>query len=438
MKFYNRESEQEQLLKWSQQATEGQSSLTLMVGRRRVGKTALLHQSYQGQSSLYLFISRKSEPLLCEEFADQIRTQLGVPIYGQPKQLREIITILFEYAEHNPLTLILDEFQDVGRVNSGFFSDLQNLWDQFRPRCKLHLICCGSLYSLMTRIFQDSKEPLFGRADHRLNLKPLKPAYIAELLIDQERFSPENLLTWYSLSGGVPKYLEWLSQTDPSIDFWQEWLGEHSLVIEEGKYRLAEEFGAEQSTYFSILACIATGKTSRSDIESVLEVSVGPYLQKLEGEFDIIKRIQPVLSTPKSRQIKYRIQDAFLSFWFRFVYRYRSVVEIGNFAFLQQVIQRDFATYSGEWLERLFQEQLAATGKYSLIGNYWESGNRNEIDIVALNEWDKIALIAEVKRNPKNIRLGKLKEKSRKLEQLLKGYQIEYRGLSLVDLIKDD
>lgn len=438
MKFYNRESEQEQLLKWSQQATEGQSSLTLMVGRRRVGKTALLHQSYQGQSSLYLFISRKSEPLLCEEFADQIRTQLGVPIYGQPKQLREIITILFEYAEHNPLTLILDEFQDVGRVNSGFFSDLQNLWDQFRPRCKLHLICCGSLYSLMTRIFQDSKEPLFGRADHRLNLKPLKPAYIAELLIDQERFSPENLLTWYSLSGGVPKYLEWLSQTDPSIDFWQEWLGEHSLVIEEGKYRLAEEFGAEQSTYFSILACIATGKTSRSDIESVLEVSVGPYLQKLEGEFDIIQRIQPVLSTPKSRQVKYRIQDAFLSFWFRFVYRYRSVVEIGNFAFLQQVIQRDFATYSGEWLERLFQEQLAATGKYSLIGNYWESGNRNEIDIVALNEWDKIALIAEVKRNPKNIRLGKLKEKSRKLEQLLKGYQIEYRGLSLVDLIKDD
>lgn len=438
MKFYNRESEQEQLLKWSRQAAEGQSSLTLMVGRRRVGKTALLHQSYQGQSSLYLFISRKSEPLLCEEFADQIRTQLGVPIYGQPKQLREIITILFEYAEHNPLTLILDEFQDVGRVNSGFFSDLQNLWDQFRPRCKLHLICCGSLYSLMTRIFQDSKEPLFGRADHRLNLKPLKPAYIAELLIDQERFSPENLLTWYSLSGGVPKYLEWLSQTDPSIDFWQEWLGEHSLVIEEGKYRLAEEFGAEQSTYFSILACIATGKTSRSDIESVLEVSVGPYLQKLEGEFDIIQRIQPVLSTPKSRQVKYRIQDAFLSFWFRFVYRYRSVVEIGNFAFLQQVIQRDFATYSGEWLERLFQEQLAATGKYSLIGNYWESGNRNEIDIVALNEWDKIALIAEVKRNPKNIRLGKLREKSRKLEQLLKGYQIEYRGLSLVDLIKDD
>ncbi len=136
-----------------------------------------------------------------------------------------------------------------------------------------------------------------------------------------------------------------------------------------------------------------------------------------------MQRMQSVLSTPKSRQVKYRIQAAFLSFWFRFVYRYRSAVEIGNVEFLQQVIQRDFATYSGEWLERLFHEQLAASGKYSVIGHYWESGNKNEIDIVALNELDKTALIAEVKRNPKNIRLSKLK-----------GYEIKYRGLSLDDL----
>ena len=86
-------------------------------------------------------------------------------------------------------------------------------------------------------------------------------------------------------------------------------------------------------------------------------------------------------------------------------------------------------------MERLFQEQLAATGQYSVIGNYWESGNKNEIDIVALNELDKTALIAKVKRNPKNIRLNKLKEKAVKLEQKLKGYKIEYRGLSLADLL---
>ena len=434
MKFYNRETESKQLLKWSQQAEEGQSSLTLLVGRRRVGKTALIQHTFHHKKALYLFISRKSEPLLCEEFANQIRTQLDIPIFGEPKRLRDILSLLFDYAKQQPLTLILDEFQDISRLNNGFFSDLQNLWDQHHSNSHMHLICCGSLYSLMTKIFQDSKEPLFGRADNRLNLQPLKPLYIAELLQDQQRFSHENWLTWYTLSGGVPKYLEWLSRTDGSNDLWSQWLNEHSLVIEEGKYRLAEEFGGEQNTYFSILACIANGKTSRSQIESILETSVGPYLQRLEKEFEIIQRIMPVLAKPNSRQVKYRIQDAFLSFWFRFVHHYRSAVEIGNFKFLQQMIQRDFSTYSGAWLERLFQEQLANTGCYNVIGNYWESGNKNEIDIVALNELDKTVLIAEVKRNPRRIRLSQLKEKAVKLEQQLKGYTFEYRGLSLDDL----
>ena len=434
MKFYNREIESKQLLKWSQQAEAGQSSLTLLVGRRRVGKTALLQQVFQNKKALYLFISRKSESLLCEEFADQIRTQLDIPIFGEPKRLRDILLVLFNYAKQQPLTLILDEFQDISRLNNGFFSDLQNLWDQHRSNIKMHLICCGSLYSLMTKIFQNSKEPLFGRADNRLNLQPLKPLYIAELLQDQQRFSSENWLTWYTLSGGVPKYLEWLSRTDSNSDLWSQWLSEHSLVIEEGKYRLAEEFGAEQNTYFSILACIANGNTSRSQIESILEISVGPYLQRLEKEFEIIQRFMPVLAKPNSRQVKYQIQDAFLSFWFRFIHHYRSAVEIGNFEFLQQIIKRDFSTYSGVWLERLFQEQLANTGHYNVIGNYWESGNKNEIDIVAVNELDKTVLIAEVKRNPKRIRLSQLKDKAIKLEQQLKGYTFEYRGLSLDDL----
>lgn len=433
MKFYNRESEQHQLLLWSQQAAEGQSSLTLMVGRRRVGKTGLLAHTYQ-DAALYLFISRKSEPLLCEEFTEQIRNQLNLPIFGQPRSLREVLEILFQYAQSQPLTLILDEFQDIARVNPAVFSELQNLWDQYRPRCKLHLICCGSLYSLMTRLFQDSKEPLFGRADHRISLQPLKPAYITELLRDDGRYDADSLLTWYTVSGGVPKYLEWLAKTDPQQNIWESLINEFSLVIEEGRYRLAEEFGAEQSTYFSILATLASGKTSRSEIESVLETSIGPYLKRLEEDFDIIQRIKPVFATPNSRQIKYRIQDAFLSFWFRFIYRYRSAVEIENFAFIRQAIARDFATYSGVWLEQLFRARLAASGDYNLIGSYWEAGNKNEIDIVAVNDFTKTALIAEVKRNPDNLRISHLKAKAQRLEQRLSGYDITYRGFSLQDL----
>ncbi len=439
MKFYNRHTEITQLQALSDNAEKGTGLLTLLVGRRRVGKTALLRKAYDGygQKALYLFISRKQEALLCEEFAESIRQTLNIPIFGTPTRLREIMKILLEYSRTQPVTVVLDEFQDIERVNKAFFSELQDLWDSYKSESHMHLICCGSLYSAMTRLFQNSREPLFGRADTRINLQPLAPLYISEILRDTKRYSPERLLCWYMLSGGVPKYLEWLDSSDTqSDDLWAGLINSNSLILEEGNYRLAEEFGPDHGTYFSILAAIATGRTSRPEIESILETSVGPQLERLEKEFEIISRHQPVLAKTGSRLVKYRLADAFLAFWFRFIYRYRSAVEMENYAFIRKAIERDYPTWSGQWLELLIQEGLAATGQYNIIGNYWERGNRNEIDIVAINELDKTALIAEVKRNPDNIRLSHLREKAVRLCQQLKGYDIEYKGFSMNDLDK--
>ncbi|KEQ15482.1 hypothetical protein GZ77_02255 [Endozoicomonas montiporae] len=437
MKFYNREYELQQLIDWSHQASSGSAAMTLVVGRRRVGKTALLNQAFsqdQNHPSIYLFVSRKQEPLLCEEFTEQIRTVLNVPVFGTPRRMREVMEILLQYSCTSPLTVVLDEFQDFNRVNKAFFSELQDLWDRYKQQSRMHLICCGSLYCVMTRLFQDSREPLFGRADHRINLQPLRPRYIAEILHDGKQFSPETLLQWYMLSGGVPKYLEWLANLQTTEGFWQGLINEHSLIIEEGHYRLAEEFGPEHGSYFSILAAIASGSTSRPEIESLLEVSVGPQLDRLENEFDIIERHRPVLSKPGTRLVKYRIADAFLAFWFRFIYRYRSAIEIGNYRFIHQVIERDYPTWSGQWLEQVIRQTLAESGDYNIVGSYWERGNQNEIDVVAVNDLEKKVLIAEVKRNPKNIRLSHLREKAVKLCQQLKGYEINYKGYSLDDL----
>lgn len=151
-----------------------------MVGRRRVGKSTLLKQAFEGKNVVYLFVSRKAEPLLAEEFTEQIKAQLDLPIYGQPDSLKAILEILLTYAKSNPITVIMDEFQDIQKVNASFFSDMQNLWDSHRLDARMHLICCGSLYSMMTHLFQNSKQPLFGRADHRINLQPLQVELLAQ------------------------------------------------------------------------------------------------------------------------------------------------------------------------------------------------------------------------------------------------------------------
>ena len=89
---------------------------------------------------------------------------------------------------------------------------------------------------------------------------------------------------------------------------------------------------------------------------------------------------------------------------------------------------------SKQWLEQVIRDQVAASGEYNIVGSYWERGNQNEIDLVAINELEKKALIGEIKRNPKNIRLNLLREKSARIVQQLKGYEIDYLGFSLEDL----
>ncbi len=116
---------------------------------------------------------------------------------------------------------------------------------------------------------------------------------------------------------------------------------------------------------------------------------------------------------------------------FRFIHKNRPAVETGNFQYIKELVLREFSTYSGIFLEKLFHELIAETMEYNEIGNYWEKGNLNEIDLVAVNEMKKKMLIAEIKMNPKKIDIGKLKRKAEKLVSRYGNFEIEYMGLSL-------
>jgi AAA+ ATPase superfamily predicted ATPase len=116
------------------------------------------------------------------------------------------------------------------------------------------------------------------------------------------------------------------------------------------------------------------------------------------------------------------------------VFKYRSAVELNNFNYLKEIAKRDYTTYSGHILERYFTQKIAAEENLSELGAYWEKGNQNEIDIVGVNDLEKTAIIAEVKRQKKNIDINTLREKAKQLMPNLEGYDIQYRGLSLEDM----
>ena len=390
--------------------------------------------------TVYLFVSRKSEATLCSEFVPIISQSLDTFVPAEIRTFRSLFQYLMELALHKPFNLIIDEFQEFYNINKSVYSDMQNIWDSYSKKSKMNLIVSGSVYSLMQKIFQNKKEPLFGRADNIIKLSAFDLTTLKEIMRDYDsNYTNDDLLALYSFTGGVPKYVELFCDNIPlTIDEMIAFMiRENSPFIEEGKHLLIEEFGKDYATYFSILSAISGGINTQPEIESALgNKSIGGQIKRLIEDYNIIVRKRPILAKEGSQAVRYEIQDNFIRFWFNYFDRNRSLIEIKNFVSLQAIIKADYPTYSGIMLERYFKQQFAESFQYRAIGSWWElKGNQNEIDIVALKLEKNQAVAAEVKRQKKNFKPELLAAKVEHLKnKLLPKYQVEIVRLSLENM----
>lgn len=439
MKFFDREKETKTLRDIKELSKET-AQFTVLTGRRRVGKTWLVTHAYEPTDMLYFFVARKSEVDLCKGFAKEIEEKLHIPMLGTPDNFAEIFEFLMKYSKQHPITLFIDEFQDFLRVNKSIFSDMQRIWDLHKETAKINLIAGGSIFTLLTRIFKDSKEPLYGRQTRFMHVKPFRTKVIKEILSTYSpSYTSDDLLTLYMLTGGVAKYISSLIDKKKITHkkMIESIISEDSPFIAEGKNILLEEFGKESAIYFSILSAIANGRNTRNEIETAVGKEVGGYLGKLEDDYNIISKHLPVLTPNSNKNIHYEIDDLFFRFWFRFIYKYSYMLEIGKYDKLIEVVERDYTTYSGYVLERYFRQKLAEEADITRLGNWWDRKGENEIDIITENELTGQLAFYEVKRKEENISIGELKRKAEAFftkNKIAANYEIQYRGLTLSDM----
>ena len=438
MRFYNREEELDILAKNREQSAN-QSVMTTLIGRRRTGKTSLLLKSVEGTRHLYLYVSKDNEQMLCKKFQEQATAALGVQIFGQTSSFGELFEQLMRYGIDNNYTLIIDEFQNFLSINKSIPSSIQDVWDRYKDRARVNLILCGSIYSMMKRIFENGDEPLYGRRDSNMRLLPFSISTLKQILADHNpNYVAEDLLCLYMLTGGVAKYVALLMDAKATTKdkMLRCALAPDSPFLSEGTELLVSEFGRNYGTYFSILQLIAGGMTTQSEIDSIIGKNTGAYLNNLHVDYTFISKNTPILSKPGARNIKWQIDDPFLRFWFRFVYPYQGLIESNRTELLVQYVSDNYAQFTGRTLERLFHDRMWQSGQYTRIGNWWDKKGEQEIDMVALNEFDKTCVIAEIKRNPKKLSLSNLETKAATLSSEIKEYSIKYQLLSLEDILK--
>jgi hypothetical protein len=435
MRFYDREKELD-ALKSIKERSKRSGTFTVMIGRRRIGKTTLMLKAAEGSRYVYLFVSRVAEPLLCEKM-QRSAEEAGIEITGNITKFRDLLKALMIYSRTEPLTIMIDEFQEFKYVNDAVYGEIQEIWDLYKDTSKVNLIVSGSVHSMMVKLFENSKEPLFGRATSKIELRPFRIGVIKEILKEHNsNYGPEDLLTLYMLTGGVPKYLEMFmdSGNDTADKMIDSIASVDSVFIRDGKDILISEFGKDHKTYLSIMQLIAGGKNRRPEMDDVLNTDTGAYLQRLEKEYSFIKQNAPVFSEPKERNTRWSIADMYLKFYFKFILPNYDYVEFGRPDLLMKAIRNGLDEYSGRILEDYFRQRMAEEGTYTEVGGYWNRKGDVEIDMIVLNDHEKKADIYDIKRNPKKLDMDSLRIKADTLKHQLKDYDIQFKGLSMKDI----
>jgi len=446
MRFYDREKELETLSQTREIAFGKVSQMTVLTGRRRIGKTKLMMKSCEGTPTVYLFVSRSSEAVLCRQFCQTARESLDAFIPNGISSFCELFQMLMEIGKQKPYNLIIDEFQELTNVNSSVFGDIQNIWDATKDEARVNLMVSGSVYSLMHQIFMNYKEPLYGRATSIIRLKPFPVSVLKQIMADHApHYQNDDLLALYAFTGGVPKYVELLMDGGAftAEDMIAQMVRDNSVFIEEGNMMLIQEFGKRYGNYYAILSAIASGANETSRIADVTgQKSLGGSLQRLEEDYDLIAKLRPIKAREGTQTVRYEIKDHFLRFWFRYIVKYQGLVQSGKFDLLRSIILQDYPTFSGRELEAYFRDLLVETRPIEQIGSWWEASrgktdetDQHEIDIVALYFKEKRVLIAEVKRQRKNFEPEKFRRKVEEIKnKLFAKYKIETMCLTLEDM----
>ena len=396
MKFYNREKELDWLGHTREIAFGNHSQMTMVTGRRRIGKTKLILKSCEGTPTVYLFIDRSNEAMLCGTCAREASEALGIYISPEITSFASLFETLMNIGRNKAFNLVIDEFQEFFYINPSVYSRIQDIWDRYKDTTHVNFIASGSVYTLMHRIFMDYKEPLYGRCDNTIKLRPFGTDVLKQIISDHKPdYTNDDLLALYTFTGGIPKYIEsFMDNGCTDMESMVDWMMRpNSLFQNEGKALLVQEFGKKYGNYFALLSAIANGDNTQQKLSGLMgDVSINGHLKRLEEDYELIGRKRPLFAKEGTQTVRFEITDLFLRFWFRYFIKYHYLIEIENLERLGEIIKSDYPTYSGLTLEIYFRKKLMESKIFDQIGSWWQAKQDDpcEVDIVAIYAERKI------------------------------------------------
>ena len=385
--FVGREYELNELEKIHQR--KGLESIAI-YGRRRVGKTFLLTEFCKDKRNIFFTGNEASEKINLQNYSDSLRSAFPGTFFGELANFKDALDITVEISRREKTVLVFDEFPFLVNAAPYFPSLFQKYIDHDFAKLDITVIICGSSIRMMNDLLNGKQRPLFGRFSRQMKLEPLN--YIQSC----EYFTKNNTkecATFYSISGGIPLYLKWLSQYDIfKKSIVENFLQPSSVLLEESANLIRQEF-PNPSIYMSIISALANGKTQIKEISEAIGIEKGTcsnYISQLVS-VDIVRREIPMSNS--RRRAVYELNDGLFRFRYNVLEKVLPYIRTHDAELAYKMIEEMLPGFMGKQFEEICKQYIMMSTKYRTIGKWWGSDSELntdvEIDIVAIDGIDK-------------------------------------------------
>lgn len=441
--------------------------MTVIYGRRRIGKSTLITEFVKDKKTIFYTATKVGKNRNLELFSKQV-VDLLMP--GLVDVCFNTTEAVFDFIDKNigdeKVVLVIDELPYWAERDDALLSILQKYIDRVWNDKNLKIILCGSALSFMEKKVLSEKSPLFGRRDSQIKLEAFNYLDAAKFVPD---YSNEDKAVCYGITGGVAKYL---SMIDPekSIDenIVRLFFRTDGYLYDETRNLLTQEF-SDISIVNNIVEQIASGENTLNIIAGKIGEKEQTVLYSLDKLINVglVEKKKCITDEKNKKKTQYVLKDYMFKFWYEFIPKATSVIEMGQGeVYYHKVVKPVLHSFMGSVFEemcRYYTLKQGITGQYgcfvTTVGTWWGVENTKDkngdirtqsadIDVVALSETDKKAVIGECKFKNEKIdkgiyetllRRGKLISSKYKVSKYiffsLSGYTDWFESLSDEDVL---
>jgi AAA+ ATPase superfamily predicted ATPase len=382
--------------------------MTVIYGRRRIGKSRLIAEFIKDKNSSYYMASQSSLEDNVKKWGRQFVEDVVPELSGvEFNDLENFFKFVGNYCRNERLIMAIDEIPYIAETDASFLSRFQIAIDTILATGNVYLIISGSAISFMEKEVLSEKSPIFGRRTNQIFLKPFD-------YLDSGKFVPhysvEEKAIVYGVTGGVAKYLTLFDDTlTLDRNLIENYFTTSGYLYEEPHNLLMQEFRTV-NTYNSVIEACSNGANKVNEISDKTHESTATlsYVLKNLMTVGVISKIHAITNEKNKKKVNYEITDGMYRFWYRFVPMAKAAIEMGRGEiYYNKYVKGKLHEYMGEIFEYMCRHYILLKGLDGELnclvtntGKWWGQGHDRkptDIDVVGIDNRNNQAVLGECK-----------------------------------------